>query len=120
MIAYYSRHKTIPVMVATQTPAPIKFLIHGGEYFPALSEALRSAEHMIFISGWWLAPEIRLRDGRADDTLISLLRDIVRPHPLTDRHLMVIGGGSEARVRTLCVYHMVCVLIFSSVWDWGR
>jgi hypothetical protein len=86
---------------ATAPVAPTQFLIHGAEYFSALSlvrrctrarpvlsdavpvrlQALRAAQHRVFISGWWLAPDLKLRDGRAEDTLISLLRDAVRSRP---------------------------------------
>eukprot|EP00742_Colponemidia_sp_Colp-10_P008039 GILJ01008674.1.p1 GENE.GILJ01008674.1~~GILJ01008674.1.p1 ORF type:complete len:1307 (-),score=215.05 GILJ01008674.1:364-4284(-) len=54
----------------------IQYYIDGVDYFKAVADAIESAKHEIFISDWWLSPEVYLRrppheypDSRLDKVL---------------------------------------------------
>eukprot|EP00698_Gefionella_okellyi_P026186 TRINITY_DN9892_c0_g2_i4.p1 TRINITY_DN9892_c0_g2~~TRINITY_DN9892_c0_g2_i4.p1 ORF type:complete len:1049 (+),score=214.03 TRINITY_DN9892_c0_g2_i4:83-3148(+) len=84
---------------ATVVPKQTQFLVHGDEYFKALSLALRQAKERVFISGWWLAADLHLRDGREDDTLISLLKEIRAATPKLKIYVIVYNEPLLAPMR---------------------
>ena len=56
----------------------VKFLIDGENYMRELDKELRCAKNEIYISGWWLVPElplVRPTQVSADHSLLSILRE---------------------------------------------
>lgn len=57
-----------------RTDAQIQFLVDGEETFKTMAEAMRSATHTIYLSDWWLSPQLYLlRHGTPDEILSSRL-----------------------------------------------
>ncbi|XP_053321087.1 phospholipase D2 [Spea bombifrons] len=78
-----------PVREKTQ----VKWFVNGATYFESVADALMQAREEIFITDWWLSPEIHLkRPAQNDDWRL----DIILKHK------------AEAGVR-------VCVLLFKEV-----
>jgi phosphatidylserine/phosphatidylglycerophosphate/cardiolipin synthase-like enzyme len=61
-------------------------LIDGGEFFPALRDALALAQHYVYIAGWFLTPYIPLGRSDVDDIeqsrLLPLLVETARRVPV--------------------------------------
>ena len=61
-------------------------LIDGGEFFPALRDALAQAQHYVYIAGWFLTPYIPLGRSDVDDIeqsrLLPLLTETARRVPV--------------------------------------
>ncbi|KAG8431522.1 hypothetical protein GDO86_018421 [Hymenochirus boettgeri] len=78
-----------PVRERTQ----VKWFVNGATYFDAVADALMQAQEEIFITDWWLSPEIHLKRPAQND---EWRLDIILKH------------RAEAGVR-------VCVLLFKEV-----
>lgn len=78
-----------PVRRKTQ----VKWFVNGASYFSAVADALLQAREEIFITDWWLSPEIHLKRPALDD-LYRL--DIILKHK------------AEAGVR-------VCIMLFKEM-----
>ncbi|XP_062813753.1 phospholipase D2 isoform X1 [Anolis carolinensis] len=77
--------------VRTETPA--RWFVNGEGYFAAVADALMRAKEEIFITDWWLSPEIYLkRPARSDEWRLDL----------------ILKHKAEEGVR-------VCVLLFKEV-----
>ncbi|XP_069805501.1 phospholipase D2 isoform X2 [Dendropsophus ebraccatus] len=77
-----ARHKT-----------QVKWFVNGASYFAAVADALLQAREEIFITDWWLSPEIHLKRPAVDD---HFRLDIILKHK------------AEAGVR-------VCIILFKEV-----
>ncbi|XP_075062479.1 phospholipase D2 [Mixophyes fleayi] len=78
---------------AVRQTTQVKWFVNGSSYFAAVADALMQAREEIFITDWWLSPEIHLKRPATDDTWRL---DIILKHK------------AEAGVR-------VCVLLFKEV-----
>jgi hypothetical protein len=55
-----------------------QYLIGGGQYFAELAKCLKSAQHEIMITGWFLTPQLyltRTKDGKFGDRLDEILKE---------------------------------------------
>ncbi|KAE8620516.1 hypothetical protein XENTR_v10010293 [Xenopus tropicalis] len=78
-----------PVREKTQ----VKWFVNGSTYFAAVADALMQAQEEIFITDWWLSPEVHLkRPAHTDDWRLDI----------------ILKRKAEAGVR-------VCVLLFKEV-----
>ncbi|KAM4675467.1 phospholipase D2 isoform 2-T3 [Discoglossus pictus] len=78
-----------PVRLKTQ----VRWFINGSSYFSELAEALMQAKEEIFITDWWLSPEVHLKRPAANDDW---------------RLDIILKRKAEAGVK-------VCVLLFKEV-----
>lgn len=78
-----------PVREKTQ----VKWFVNGATYFAAVADALMQAQEEIFITDWWLSPEVHLKRPALDD---KWRLDIILKHK------------AEAGVR-------VCILLFKEM-----
>ncbi|XP_018109325.1 phospholipase D2 isoform X2 [Xenopus laevis] len=89
---FLSRHRFegfAPVREKTQ----VKWFVNGATYFAAVADALMQAQEEIFITDWWLSPEVHLkRPAQTDDWRLDI----------------ILKRRAEAGVR-------VCVLLFKEV-----
>ena len=68
---------------ATADPPPregnlVEVLIDGEAYFPALIEAIESAERFVHVAGWALDPDFQLRRGESSLTVRELLSEAAK------------------------------------------
>ena len=71
---------------------PAKWFIDGAPYMSALADALEEAQEEIFITDWWLTPEIYMKrpitQGERWRLDRILERRAVSPHPFTYRSVL--------------------------------
>lgn len=66
------------------------FLIDGEDYFRAVAEAIRAAEHSILIIGWDIDSRLMLeRDGSSNKMLSELLNEVVDERPDIHVHILI-------------------------------
>ena len=56
----------------TRRQCTAQFLVDGHEYFAAVADAMEAAERDVFIQGWWVCADVRLKRGTGDDAYWSL------------------------------------------------
>nr|XP_033780162.1 phospholipase D2 isoform X2 [Geotrypetes seraphini] len=53
---------------------PVKWFVNGAGYFASVAEALVQAKEEIFITDWWLSPEVHMiRPAKSDDWRLDIL-----------------------------------------------
>jgi phosphatidylserine/phosphatidylglycerophosphate/cardiolipin synthase-like enzyme len=71
-------------------------LVDGAQFFGALCEALRDAQHYVYVAGWCLTPEIPLGRGAEQELvntrLVELLAGVARRRPVR----LLLWAGAPA------------------------
>ncbi|KAM4746916.1 phospholipase D2 [Rhinophrynus dorsalis] len=90
----------------------VKWFVNGCDYFAAVADALMQASEEIFITDWWLSPEIHLKrpaandDWRLDIILKRKAEEGVRVCVLLFKELqMALGINSDYSKRALMLLH---------------
>uniref|UniRef100_K7F6G5 Phospholipase n=1 Tax=Pelodiscus sinensis TaxID=13735 RepID=K7F6G5_PELSI len=103
------RHQSFaPVREGT----PARWFVNGAGYFAALADALMQAKEEIFITDWWLSPEIHLkRPAQTDDWRLDILlkhkaEEGVRVCVLLFKEVgLALGINSDYSKRALMLLH---------------
>ncbi|XP_062993434.1 phospholipase D2 [Elgaria multicarinata webbii] len=89
----FLRPNRFQAFVPVRQETPARWFVNGAGYFAAVADALMQAQEEIFITDWWLSPEIYLkRPARSDEWRLDL----------------ILKHKAEQGVR-------VCVLLFKEV-----
>ncbi|CAH2272586.1 chromodomain-helicase-DNA-binding 3 isoform X4 [Pelobates cultripes] len=91
---------------------PVKWFVNGATYFSAVADALMEAKEEIFITDWWLSPEVHLKrpalndDFRLDIILKHKAEAGVRVSILLFKEVeMALGINSGYSKRALMLLH---------------
>ncbi|WP_086995457.1 phospholipase D-like domain-containing protein [Rhizobium sullae] len=82
----------------------VAFLIDGAAYFAALDEVLRQARHSIWIIGWDLDPDIRLKPDQNPETLGELLLTLADDNPGLQIRILIWGMGPVYSGKSLKLF----------------
>uniref|UniRef100_A0A8C8S5I9 Phospholipase n=1 Tax=Pelusios castaneus TaxID=367368 RepID=A0A8C8S5I9_9SAUR len=91
---------------------PTRWFVNGAGYFAAVADALMQAKEEIYITDWWLSPEIHLkRPAQTDDYRLDIIlkhkaEDGVRVCVLLFKEVeLALGINSDYSKRALMLLH---------------